>query len=108
MILYAKSDIFALYDLAYNKQKEDIMAELARSPEQIGNAIRRARIQLKLTQSELGEKAGLRQGTISLIESGNPASRLDTLLAVLSALNLELQVAPRSKLRIEDLLGITK
>ena len=72
------------------------MAELARSPEQIGNAIRRARKRLGMSQSALGEKAGLRQETVSLIENGNPATKLETILAVLSVLNLELQIAPRT------------
>ena len=73
------------------------MAELARSPEQIGNAIRRARKRLGMSQSALGEKAGLRQETVSLIENGNPATKLETILAVLSALNLELRINERTK-----------
>ena len=71
------------------------MSELARSPEQLGNAIRRARKKRDMSQSELGEKAGLRQETISLIENGNPAAKLETILAVLSALGLELEVVER-------------
>lgn len=71
------------------------MAELARRPEQIGNAIRRARKKLGMSQSELGEKSGLRQETISLIEKGNPAAKLETILAVLSALNLEIKIIQR-------------
>jgi len=74
-----------------------IMAELARSPEQIGNAIRRARKKRGMSQAELGEKTGLRQGTISLIEKGHPAAKLETILAVLSALDLELEVAERKR-----------
>ena len=72
------------------------MADLARSPEQIGNVIRRARKKRGMSQTELGEKAGLRQGTISLIEKGHPAAKLETILAVLSALDLEFLVSPRS------------
>lgn len=72
------------------------MPNLARSPEQIGNLIRRNRKKLQLSQRELGERTGLRQETISLIETGSAATRLDTLLAVLAALDLELQVAARS------------
>jgi len=71
------------------------MSELARSPEQLGNAIRRARKKHGMSQSELGEKAGLRQETISLIENGNPAAKLETILAVISALDLELEIAER-------------
>ena len=71
------------------------MSELARSPEQLGNVIRRTRRKCGMSQSELGAKAGLRQETISLIENGNPAAKLETILAVLAVLNLELQIAPR-------------
>ncbi len=73
------------------------MLHLARSPQQIGNAIQRVRKQLNLTQRELGEKAGLWQETISKIENGNSDTKVGTLLAVLAALDLELQIAPRSK-----------
>ena len=71
------------------------MIELARSPEQIGNIIRRARKKSGMSQSELGKRSGLRQETISLIESGNPATKLETILAVTSALGLEFQISPR-------------
>ncbi|MBZ9905618.1 helix-turn-helix domain-containing protein [Mesorhizobium sp. B2-3-14] len=81
---------------------------LARTPEQIGNAIRRARKQKGLSQAALGDRAGMRQPSVSIIESGNPAARLDSVLALLAALDLEFQVAPRSKRsssEIEDLLS---
>lgn len=72
------------------------MSELARSPKQLGNTIRRARKKQNMSQSELGKKAGLRQETISIIENGNSAAKLETILSVLSALNLELHVSSRS------------
>jgi HTH-type transcriptional regulator/antitoxin HipB len=71
--------------------------DLARTPRQLGATIRRNRKRLGLSQSTLGDRAGLRQETISLIETGNPAVRLDTVLAVLSALGLELRIAARSR-----------
>lgn len=73
------------------------MSDLARTPAQLGNTIRRNRKRLGISQSELGERAGLRQETISLIEAGNPAARLSTILSVLAALDLELQVAGRTR-----------
>jgi HTH-type transcriptional regulator/antitoxin HipB len=73
------------------------MNALARDSKQIGNAIRRARKQRGWSQKSLGDKAGLRQETISLIENGNPAAKIETLLAVLAALDLEFQIASRSK-----------
>lgn len=80
------------------------MAELARSPEQLGNTIRRARKKSGMSQSELGKKSGLRQETISLIENGNPAAKLETILAVLSALDLEMQITTRKSPLIDAIL----
>ena len=82
-----------LSDLAHDEHVND----LARDPRQIGNAIRRARKRRAWSQKVLGEKAALRQETISLLETGNPAAKIETLLAVLAVLDLELQIAPRSK-----------
>lgn len=73
------------------------MQDLARTPRQIGTLIRRTRKRLGMSQRELGERVGLRQETISVIETGNPATRLDTMLAVLAALDLEFQIAARSR-----------
>jgi len=82
------------------------MTDVARTPNQIGNLIRRARKKRGLSQSQLGDRAGLRQETISLIEMGHPAAKLDTLLSILAALDLEFRIAPRGKdseLDLEDI-----
>ncbi|OCK53900.1 helix-turn-helix domain-containing protein [Bradyrhizobium sp. LMTR 3] len=73
------------------------MTDLARTPNQIGNLIRRTRKKWGLSQSQVGARAGLRQETISLIETGHPAAKLDTILAVLAALDLEFRIVPRTK-----------
>jgi HTH-type transcriptional regulator/antitoxin HipB len=65
------------------------MEQIARSAKQIGAIIRRKRRQAKLTQNELGVKTSLRQATISKLESGEPNSRLGTLLDDMAALGLE-------------------
>lgn len=82
------------------------MTDLARNPKQIGSIIRRARKRRGWNQTQLGDKAGLRQETISLIESGNPAAKLETILAVLAALDLEFRIVPRSKGRLADIAAI--
>jgi HTH-type transcriptional regulator/antitoxin HipB len=74
------------------------MNDLARDPKQIGNLIRRARKRRNLSQKAFGARVGLRQETISLIENGNTATKIETLLSVLAALDLEFQIAPRSKM----------
>lgn len=73
------------------------MNELARRLGQIGNRGRRTGKSQQLTQTQLGAKAGLRQETISLIENGNAATRLDTILAVPAALDLEFRITQRSR-----------
>jgi len=91
--LLAKSDIDGLSEMGHNPH----MIDLARNPKQIGSVIRRARKRRGWSQTQLGEKAGLRQETISLIEAGNPATKLQTILAVLAAVDLEFRIGPRSK-----------
>ena len=73
------------------------MKALVRDARQLGNLIRRARKQQAISQRELGDRAGLRQETISLLENGNPAAKVATVLSVLAALDLEVPVAPRSQ-----------
>jgi HTH-type transcriptional regulator/antitoxin HipB len=82
------------------------MTDLARTPNQIGNLIRRARRKRGWSQSELGRHAGLRQETISLIETGNPATRLETILVLLAALDLEFRIAPRTRSAASDIEDI--
>lgn len=82
------------------------MDQIARTPKQIGNALRRRRRHLSLTQKDLGVKACLRQATISAVESGEPGTQLRTLFDVVAVLDLELVVRPRTKAAatyIEDL-----
>ena len=82
------------------------MSDLARTPKQIGTIVQRARKKMGWNQTQLGEKAGLRQETISLIETDNPAAKLETILAVLAALDLEFRIAPRSKGKAADIEDI--
>lgn len=50
-----------------------------------------------MTQAALGTRTRLRQGTISRLENGEPKTQLQTLINVLTALDLELVVRPRTK-----------
>ena len=84
----------------------EAMSTLARTPRQFGNIVRRRRQALGLNQTQLGEKAGLRQETISLIETGNPAAKMKTTLAVLAALDLEFRIGPRTKGSAKDIEAI--
>lgn len=55
--------------------------------EEIGKLIRNERINLGLTQKELGQKVGVGKAQISKIENGQ-GSRIKTLTKVLDTLNL--------------------
>ncbi|HSH43463.1 MAG TPA: helix-turn-helix transcriptional regulator [Arenicellales bacterium] len=79
------------------------MTQRARTAKQLGAIIRRERRRQGLTQARLGAKIGLRQATVSRLEAGEPAIQLRTLLDVLTALNLEIHVAPRGKTSIDEL-----
>lgn len=81
------------------------METLARTPLQIGNAIRERRRKLGLTQVQLAEKVGVRQRTISDIESAG-AARLETLLRAFGALDLEILIRPRTKGSASDIEAI--
>lgn len=72
------------------------MADIARSPKQLGNIIHRARKQRGMTQTELANRTGLRQALISEIETGNDGTKMSTIYTLLAALDLELIVGTRS------------
>jgi HTH-type transcriptional regulator/antitoxin HipB len=71
------------------------MDQIARTPQQIGAAMRRHRRALHFSQTQLGTKTGLRQATISALESGD--TQLRTLMDVMTALGLEMVIRERSK-----------
>lgn len=79
------------------------MDQMARTAQQFGAVVRRKRKQLGLSQKELGSRIRLRQATISKLEAGEPATRLQTLLDALAALDLEIVIRPRTKGSTADL-----
>lgn len=82
------------------------MDQIARTPQQLGAAVRRKRKQMGLSQEELGTRVRLRQATISKLEAGEPGTRLKTLLDALSALDLEIVIRPRTRANLDDIEAI--
>ena len=76
--------------------------QIARNERQLGAILRRARKLAGLTQGEMGDHVHLRQGTVSRLEAGEPAVQLRTLMAALSALELELVIRPRTKVNVAE------
>lgn len=76
---------------------------IARNEKQLGAILRRIRKRAGLTQGALGNHIHMRQGTVSRLESGEPAVQVRTLMAMLAALDLEIVVRPRSRPREDDI-----
>lgn len=82
------------------------MRQIVRTPKQLGNAIRRRRRGMQLNQTEAAERAGLRQELVSKIETGSPGTRIDSICALLGALEIEFVMQPRSRISGKDIEDI--
>lgn len=72
------------------------MDYVARTPEQLGQILKSCRLERQLTQQAAGTKVGLKQGTVSVIESDAGRTSVETLYKLLSALQLELVLRDRN------------
>ena len=82
------------------------MTQLVRTPKQLGDALRRQRRAKGLSQTSAAQLAGLRQELVSRIETGSPGTRIDSICALLGALDLEFIVRPRSRVSDTDIEDI--
>jgi HTH-type transcriptional regulator/antitoxin HipB len=73
------------------------LQNLVRTPKNLGHAIRQARREKNWTQAELATRSGVWQETISKAEAGKGGTKLDTIFALLAALDAEITVEKRSK-----------
>ena len=71
------------------------MQRIIRRNEDLGAAIRLARKASNLRQIDVARKASVRQALVSDIENGATTAKLDTVIRVLAALDLDLSVIPR-------------
>lgn len=72
------------------------MADLVRSPRMAGDLVRKTRRARGWSQTELGNRMNIRQATVSKLEAGEPATRMEVFFNALAALGLELVVSDRS------------
>lgn len=70
---------------------------VVRSPEVLGGAIRDARRARGWTQAQLAERTQMRQPMVSNVERGVGPMALPTVLALLSALELDLLLTGRDR-----------
>lgn len=66
------------------------------SPNLLSQALRQARLDRGLTQTDVAQLVGMKQSTVSAIENHPDQARLKTLFRILSALGLELAFAERT------------
>jgi HTH-type transcriptional regulator/antitoxin HipB len=73
------------------------MGKIIRSNKDLGAAIRLARKDRNLRQVDVARKASARQALISELENGATTAKLDTVMRVLAALDLDLSIVSRRK-----------
>ncbi|MGB7934662.1 MAG: helix-turn-helix domain-containing protein [Gammaproteobacteria bacterium] len=73
------------------------MDKVIRNNKELGEALRQARTEKDLRQVDIARKAGVRQALVSDLENGATTAKLDTVLKLLAALDMDLSVIPRRK-----------
>ncbi len=73
------------------------MGKVIRSNMEFGAAIRLARKSKGMRQVDVAQKASVRQALVSELENGATTAKLDTVMRVLAALDLDLSIIPRRK-----------
>lgn len=73
------------------------MNQVVRTATQLGAYVQDARARKGISQQQLAEMIGKHQKTISSIEQGSDGTKLQTLLLVLAALDLNIEISARTK-----------
>ncbi len=73
------------------------MGPVIRHSNDLGELLRRARKHQGLRQVDVATRASVRQALVSELETGATRAKLDTVIKVLAALDLDLAIVPRRK-----------
>jgi HTH-type transcriptional regulator / antitoxin HipB len=73
---------------------------IIRSPKALALLVINQRKKLKLSQSEVGNRVGLKQKTISAFENKPEGTKIDTLFHILSAVNVDIRISPKDEVSI--------
>ncbi len=71
---------------------------------QVAAEVRARRKALRLNQRDLADIAGVSERFVRFVEQGKPSVQVDSLLALLEALGLRLEVAPRTSHAVRTLI----
>jgi len=77
------------------------MGKVIRNNKDLGEAIRLARKNKDFRQVDVARKASVRQVLVSELEKGATTAKLDTVMRVLAALDMDLSIVPRRKARFD-------
>ena len=77
------------------------MRKIIRNNKDLGEAIRLARKTKDFRQVDVAQKASVRQALVSELENGATTAKLDTVIKVLAALDMDLSIVPRRKARFD-------
>jgi HTH-type transcriptional regulator / antitoxin HipB len=81
----------------YDVEKSTHGVNISKTAQNIGAAIREARVRAYLTQAELGAFAGVDRFAIARLEKGLFTTQGLRLFDVLDALGMEVEIVPRSE-----------
>lgn len=70
---------------------------LINNPQELASFVKERRQRLKLNQATIGKSVGVKQQTISNLESSPELVRLNTLYKILASLGLELHLIPKDE-----------
>jgi HTH-type transcriptional regulator/antitoxin HipB len=73
------------------------MGKIIRNNKDLGEAIRMARTTKDLRQVDVAQRASVRQALVSELENGETTAKLDTVIRVMAALDMDLSIVPRRK-----------
>ena len=73
------------------------MGKVIRNNNDLGEAIRRARKNQDLRQVDVAQKASVRQTLVSDLENGATTTKLNTVIKILAALDMDLSIVPHRK-----------
>jgi HTH-type transcriptional regulator / antitoxin HipB len=74
------------------------------TPRDLGNLVRERRMVLNLSQGQLAVRSGTSRVTVNKVESGHSGAALSTVLRLLGALDLVLDVEPMPSSRLTKVL----
>ncbi|HFD86101.1 MAG TPA: helix-turn-helix domain-containing protein [Gammaproteobacteria bacterium] len=77
------------------------MGKVIRSNKELGAVLRMARKAKNMRQVDVARKASVRQALVSDLENGATMARLDTVMRVVAALDLDLSIIPRREARFD-------